>query len=498
VYVDKHTGTMSTNNVVYDENSIHISIDLVDASRRELSFLEEVDSHQCLYSDSCVKNAIRRYEQCWLPLVAEHDGKEIAPPLDVHWIWHVHMLAPYYYEKDCQKLVNKPIDHRLMSENTRHAAVERTKQLWLVRYKNEPFEPYLDPAIDGNTCNGFHSGEEYQPKCSYDLEGAVSRQRVFYYQVSLPHYRDSSFLRSAVLRYKKYLFLKKTNPDMFLVPCYDFDLVWHAHQLHPLIYKQDTTCILGRMFNHDDSVNDRSADSKLIRSDAKTREMWKETFKEEFSLSGAMYRGDPPIGKLNKVTSEQIYAVSSKTAEVVISNIKLENFAKEKEDSSKFTLKVALSGKEEPAETVLKLKGPQRVWENNGKGVTKFLFDTGTHNQLQLDLVDKKGFLCFGSAHSYSGNYQLRQVIESTPVAGQTITQSLPLGAENGIRVGFTACVNPPQKGPCILILQAGPFQSYTMPENIEQLWGPITLPRLPEGIPNTCIVASHRLESHV
>lgn len=483
---------MSTNNV-YDENCIHISLDLIDVARRELSFLAEVDRYQCLYRDDVVRNAIRRYEQCWLPLVAEHDGKEIAPPLDVHWIWHVHMLAPYYYEKDCTNLVNKIIDHKLMYDSIRQAAVERTKQLWAVRFKNEPFEPYLDAGNEAVTCNGYHSADEYRPKCSYDLVGAVSRQRVFYYQVSLPHYMDSCFLRSAVLRYKKYLFLKKTNPDMFLVPCYDFDLVWHAHQLHPLIYKKDTVAILGRMFNHDDSVNDRSADSKLVRSDVKTREMWKETFKEEFALSGAMFRGDPPIGKLHKVTSDQIYAVSSKTAEVVISNIKLENFA-EKEESSKFTLKVALSSKDEPAETVLKLKGPQRVWENNGKGVTKFLFDTGTHNLLQFDLLDKKGFLCFGSAHSCGmSNYQLRQVIETTPSDGQTVTQSLPLGAENGIRVGFTACVNPPQRGPCIMILQAGPFQSYTMPENIEQLWGPITLPRLPDGIPNTCIVASHR-----
>ena len=78
------------------------------------------------------------------------------------------------------------------------------------------------------------------------------------------------------------------------------------------------------------------------------------------------------------------------------------------------------------------------------------------------------------------------------------MSQTLPLleggtGPNNGLSVAFTANVDPPQKGPCILALQAGPFQSYTMPENIEQVWGPIPLPRLPDDVPNTCIVASHR-----
>ena len=37
-------------------------------------------------------------------------------------------------------------------------------------------------------------------------------------------------------------------------------------------------------------------------------------------------------------------------------------------------------------------------------------------------------------------------------------------------------------------------FETVTMPEHIEQLWGPVPLPLLPAGVPNTCRVASHRL----
>ena len=85
----------------------------------------------------------------------------------------------------------------------------------------------------------------------------VFRQGVFYYQVSLDHYRDEEFLYDAYLRYKMYLYLKKQNPEKFLVPCYDIDLIWHTHQVCTLNYSKDTTAILGFVLKHDDSVNDR-------------------------------------------------------------------------------------------------------------------------------------------------------------------------------------------------------------------------------------------------
>ncbi len=52
-----------------------------------------------------------------------------------------------------------------------------------------------------------------------------------YYQVSLPHYRGSGFLNEAVTRYKMYLVLKLMHKKVFLVPCYDIDLIWHTHQV---------------------------------------------------------------------------------------------------------------------------------------------------------------------------------------------------------------------------------------------------------------------------
>ena len=171
-------------------------------------------------------------------------------------------------------------------------------------------------------------------------------------QVALPHYADDTFLRRAVKRYKMYLALKRAHPKIFLVPTYDMDFVWHAHQAHPLAYARDTSrepcravpnsrrfiqtravrarerwsrghvgraasslvgeaqassphtgCesdllagLLGKMMNHDDSVNDRAEGSRLSNAATSTRQLWARAYGEgaPFAVDGAMYRGPPP------------------------------------------------------------------------------------------------------------------------------------------------------------------------------------------------------------
>jgi hypothetical protein len=131
----------------------------------------------------------------------------------------------------------------------------KAEVLWQQKYPHIPFE-HCDPTT-------HIIPSDYVTGLSYNLEEAVSRQKLFYYQVSLPHYIDRKFLESSLTRYKKFLFLRKIYPNSFIVPCYDIDLLWHSHQLHPLSYKLDTMHILGEHFNHDDSVNDRSEGSRL-------------------------------------------------------------------------------------------------------------------------------------------------------------------------------------------------------------------------------------------
>lgn len=267
-------------------------LDLVQAAKNQLDFLALVNEHPRLFSGPVVKNAIRRYELLWLPLISHHQRMhkktDLAAPLDITLVWLVHMLAPQHYEQDCNNIVSMLVDHCLLTPHQRQVGLQRAKSVWEETYPYEPFEVNVDEDP--------YLVQTYSSRIKYNLEEACQRQFKFYYQVSLPHYRDSRFLKDAVDRYMTHLRLKKNNPDVFLVPCFDFDLIWHAHQLHPTKYKQTTTKLLGRILKHDDSVTDRTAGSKLHDSAIKTRAIWKES-DCSFDKAGAMYRGDPPDPK---------------------------------------------------------------------------------------------------------------------------------------------------------------------------------------------------------
>ena len=210
-----------------------LGIDLLQAAKNEWQFLEEVSSYPNLSSGPLVRNAIRRYELFWLPLASQYlsDAQLAAPPLDVAWVWHAHMLAPHYYEQDCHNVLSKLLDHSPLDRVQRDKVQNDVEDLWQKAYPDEPFR--VDLTKPATMVTSYHS------KIQYNLEEACSRQFKFFYQVSLPHYRDDLFLKRAVERYGHHVRLVRFHPDVFMVPCYDFDLIWHTHQLHPVNYNQN-------------------------------------------------------------------------------------------------------------------------------------------------------------------------------------------------------------------------------------------------------------------
>jgi len=62
---------------------------------------------------------------------------------------------------------------------------------------------------------------------------------------------------------------------------------------------------------------------------------------EDFSAAGAMFRGDTPRNRLRLLSSDAVYAVSSKAANVTINSLRLDNVH---EAAQKFVLKVTLAG----------------------------------------------------------------------------------------------------------------------------------------------------------
>ena len=120
-----------------------------------------------------------RYEVFWLPLIAEFPDATVAAPLDIAWVWHVHMLSPLAYERDCSEIVSTLMDHKILVGEEREAGLQKAKLLWHQMYGNEPYEVDLSAPA---------SIVPHVSRIQYDIVAGCSRQRVFYYQVSLPHY----------------------------------------------------------------------------------------------------------------------------------------------------------------------------------------------------------------------------------------------------------------------------------------------------------------------
>ena len=275
-----------------------LNISLSIQSKWEWDFLQHISKNKTLKKPEVIERAIYRYEKYWLPFLANISSNGLEdlcylPPLDVHWVWHVHMLSPTKYTKDCNFVVGRLLNHTLNSLHKMEDIRSRTEALWKAKYPLEPFDVLKEK------CSKWSKPKHFKTKLSYDIASAVKRQAPFYYQVSLPHYKtDKQFLDDAVVRYLKFLKLKQANPKLFIVPTLDIDLMWHTHQVHPLSYVIDCKVILGSILPHDDDVDDRSSDSKLTKSYEETKKLWKSMFEEEYAKPGAMWRGESPVGKL--------------------------------------------------------------------------------------------------------------------------------------------------------------------------------------------------------
>ena len=125
----------------------------------------------------------------------------------LRWVWHTHMLAPSAYWSDLEASVlrrviahdiegwrsDQSVESWMRSDQGLESWMEgedRSKELWR-SFTDEAWE--LDLDIN-------HAVDEMKFSCgfSYDLYAACKRQAAFYYQVSLPHFREAAFLQKCI------------------------------------------------------------------------------------------------------------------------------------------------------------------------------------------------------------------------------------------------------------------------------------------------------------
>eukprot|EP00898_Chlorokybus_atmophyticus_P007620 jgi/Chlat1/785/Chrsp104S01310 len=277
-------------------DSIRSSLDLTAAAARLREQLLEV----ALTLPSLLKDgpqlaaALHRYEAYWLPLLASGSKQPttIVPPVDVQWVWQCHMLSPTIYASDTQHVFGKLLDHALLGRGERLHAQQRARVAWEEQYPGVPFELQADGSNASGVAAKF---------------------------VTLPHYADTQvFLPTAVQRYRRFCYLHATNPGVRLAPTYDIDLVWHAHMLHPTLYALETAEWAGKVFKHDDTLNDRTPGSRLSDAATAVRKLWAERFTDVYETNGSMLRGDPAttlgsVGARTQYTQDLAAAVSAIT-----------------------------------------------------------------------------------------------------------------------------------------------------------------------------------------
>mmetsp|Transcript_58286 Transcript_58286/g.185750 ORF Transcript_58286/g.185750 Transcript_58286/m.185750 type:complete len:471 (-) Transcript_58286:508-1920(-) len=282
--------------------------DLVSASRSHRALLKAV--HAAYTSGSLdlyrrgadLEAALIRYRGIWLPILDHHQGHQLGtlapPPLDVAWAWHLHRLDPHAYERDCIRTFGRLLSPPVGFDPFSFTPFGATDEDGLVSGQWSAFaggEPYHPRAPGGVAVAAMEAADKAVVSC--DLVASATRQSTFLWQVRWAEYEDPAFLARAARRYELMLGLMKRHPRQFVVPTYDMDLMWHTHMAFPADYAADTARLAGRVVGHDDSVNERGADTKLTVSTGQTSRIWEAAYGagEPWATPGGMFRG-PPAG----------------------------------------------------------------------------------------------------------------------------------------------------------------------------------------------------------
>ena len=76
--------------------------------------------------------------------------------------------------------------------------------------------------------------------------------------------------------------------------------MWHTHILVSVTkYNADCLKIRGEQFHHDDSFDDRAPGSTLDVAFHTTCRVWRNAYRTNYEVPGAMYHGEPPSWYFN-------------------------------------------------------------------------------------------------------------------------------------------------------------------------------------------------------
>ncbi|XP_075660078.1 glycine-rich domain-containing protein 2 isoform X2 [Castanea sativa] len=262
---------------ISEAETIRLGVDLVSAARRNIGFLRAVAESQWLHEKATVVEAIRRYDELWMPLISDltvvgSTTPMVLPPLDVEWVWFCHTLNPVSYQQYCEsrfsKLIGKPA---IFDEENEEYALLRCKNIWTHKYPSEPFENETDSEMPIPVVK------------NEEILVEVTKHRFLYSKISEAYRSEIVYLIAARQRYKGFLYMVQSFCDECarLVPASDILLMWLTHQSYPTVYAEDLKEMegdMGKVVTVWESVKEKEM--------KETKILWERAFDQSYEKAG--------------------------------------------------------------------------------------------------------------------------------------------------------------------------------------------------------------------
>ena len=464
---------------------IKFSVDLVEAALRHLRFLEDISAIETLLQGQVLEHALRRYEQLWLPLAMEHRHLDIVPPLDVGWLWYIHMLSPLAYKRDCRKLVGGTLDHSFKDVDDVISCANRAVEIWYGKYPKSGYNIIRNGEYVERK---QHYISKEVSKLSVPLTGNANSHLQFCYQVSLPHFRDRKYLDGALTRYKQFLCMKKLAPDEFLTPCVDIILMWYTHMCYPVAYAKDLTAICGQILDNNVKVKYALIDQNYLAARDKTSELWTKVSPDEFIQPGTKLRSSENKKEIFPVTLDDLKSCCVIEYDVFLTDVDLIGNL----EKSKFELKVYLVDSKNVCEEVVSLTGNRRFWSIS----SKFLFNTHRHRSLKIIMLRHSKLWCFKGYISYAdGIFNLRNRLQNMGSTVRALDARITMNSvvTDAVRVDVNGSVHNATPILCQLQLMVSEFEKQqTKTAFLRRTWGHYKMPDSISKTEHECFMAVH------
>ncbi|TYH46295.1 hypothetical protein ES332_D11G326500v1 [Gossypium tomentosum] len=272
------SSTIRSLSEISETETIHLSVDLVSAARRNIGFLRSVYECQWLHQRATIIEAIRRYDEVWMPLISNLtvEGSTppmVLPPFDVEWVWFCHTLNPVGYRKYCETRFSKQIGKpAIFNEENEEYALMRCKQIWVQKFSSEPFE------------NEVESDSKNQPLMNKDLFNEVEKHKFLYSKFAEPNLSELVYLIAARQRYKGFLYMMQRFGDgcFRFVPALDILLMLLTHQSYPRVYVED----MKEMWDNMGKLVVGLWETVEEKQVEETKKLWETTFDEPYEKAG--------------------------------------------------------------------------------------------------------------------------------------------------------------------------------------------------------------------